>query len=466
VKSLNGYGIAISIVALFGIGFAQSDSTAESTGQPDSTQAVQKKGGEIPDKDNPVVRTSDLAAQLDNITNNERLTVATAWTINLNGYGMLGILNTQLKNSAANPYLTFAAPGAGSGAAIGSGINLGGDLRTDPHEDGDLHWALCFVLGAANSATTINFGNVNLKWDLLTTKQKEDPFYTNNITFGQQLIPFGSDNLASEDKRPTIAVAQYASRIGSGRDIGLLIDQGFWNTTDPINSITVPKLELIASVFNGAGANKIDTGAITSKDVILKAIYSPIQSFTNPLGQLTFAGTAWWKGLDVGLKTDDGKLEVPTKRFIGEIDWLKKPLLITAEYLQFYKSPLTPTKGVTDTAGNSFVGTVFYTNDALPDFQPLVRFDYYDPDFSNNDTLNVKTKLASDKTDATLWITAGFNDFFYQVFPTSWRPYKIKETNRVIKLQLNYTWKIEQQNGQWVNHLLNNVLAAQAWFNF
>lgn len=416
----------------------------------------------IAEKDNPVAHASDLAQLQDLITNNERLTVATAWTINFSGFGTIGLKSTQLKNSAANPYLTLTTPGAG--------INLSGKLREDPVKDGDLTYNLGFLLSAAGGATTISFTNVNLKWDLLTTKQKEDPFYIVSSTIGQQLIPFGSDNLASEDKKPTISYAQYYSRIGGGRDIGILFDNGFWNTTDPINSITVPKLQLIVGLFNGAGANKIDTGNIKDKDLIVKATVNPVQSFTSLFGQLSISGTAWWKDLNWGTKDvddpDKKKLLVPNKRFIGELSWLKKPLLITAEYLQYTKSPTVKPYKSKDTTGNSIVATVFWTPNALPNFQPLVRYDYFDPNLANNDTVNTITKIAKNKSDASEFITAGFNYFIYQVFPNSWRPYSIKETNRVIKLQFNYIWKIEQKNGKWTDNINNNELTAQAFFNF
>jgi hypothetical protein len=54
----------------------------------------------------------------------------------------------------------------------------------------------------------------------------------------------------------------------------------------------------------------------------------------------------------------------------------------------------------------------------------------------------------------------------YQVYPLAWRPYAVKETNRVIKLQANYTWKIEQTNGNWVDKTQNNVFAVWAFFLF
>ena len=303
-----------------------------------------------------------LAALEDRLNNNLRLTIATQWTINFSGYGILGFESSPAKSGVANPLASLYIPGAG--------ITLGGLLQQDPYKDGDLSYTLQFLYGTNAGATTLNFGNVALNWALLTNKQKEDPFFTTNVTVGQQLIPFGSDNLAGEDKRPTIGYAQYYSRVGGGRDIGLLFDNGFWNTTDPTNSLTVPKLEVLAGFFNGAGANNVDSGALTSKDVFLKAVFNPVQDYTNFFGQLSFAGSAWWHGLDWGSENptagESKQLEVPTQRYAGEIDWLKKPLQFTLEYVSFKKSPIAfPTK-VADTSGNSFVGTVFWNRRCAP----------------------------------------------------------------------------------------------------
>jgi hypothetical protein len=454
------------LVLLFGVIISQETLQAENVHQKNDSLAQVKSSDTRPAdtvaaKDNIPARSSDLAALEDRLNNNLRLTIASQWTINLSGYGILGLQSSQAKSGAANPYLSLYVPGAG--------ITLGGLLRQDPYKDGDLSYSLQFLYGTSAGSTTLSFGNVSLNWALLTNKQKEDPFYDLSITAGQQLLPFGSDNLAGEDKRPTIAYAQYTSKVGSGRDIGLLLDNGFWNTTDPTNSLTVPKLEVLAGLFNGAGANNIDTGALTSKDVFLKAIYNPVQDYTNLFGQLSFAGSAWWHGLDwqSGNPTagESKELQVPTQRYAGEIDWLKKPLQLTLEYVSFKKSPIVhPTKAV-DTTGNSFVGTVFWTDDALPNFQPLIRYDYFDPNYANNDQLNAKG-IAPNKSDASEWITAGFNLYLYQVYPLAWRPYAVKETNRVIKLQANYTWKIEQTNGNWVDKTQNNVFAVWAFFLF
>jgi hypothetical protein len=449
------------LVLLFGVMVSQQTLQAENAHQKNDSLTQVKPSDTRPAdtvaaKDNIPARSSDLAALEERLNNNLRLTIASQWTINLGGYGILGLQSSQAKSGAGNPLATLYIPGAG--------ITLGGLLQQDPYKDGDLSYTLQFLYGTNAGATTLSFGNVALTWALLTNKQKEDPFYDLTVTAGQQLIPFGSDNLAGEDKRPTISTAQYtlSPRVGSGRDIGLLFDNGFWNTTDPTNSLTIPKLEILAGLFNGAGANNVDSGALTSKDVFLKAIFNPVQDYTNFFGQLSFAGSAWWHGLDWGSENptagENKQLEVPTQRYAGEIDWLKKPLQFTLEYVSFKKSPIAfPTK-VADTAGNSFVGTVFWTDDALPNFQPLIRYDYFDPNNTNNNLLN--------KSDATEWITAGFNLYLYQIYPLAWRPYAVKETNRVIKLQANYTWKLEQNNGTWVDKSLNNVFAVWAFFLF
>jgi len=98
----------------------------------------------------------------------------------------------------------------------------------------------------------ISLLDVNLKWDLYTIKRDLDPFWTLTTTIGQQQIPFGADNQATEDQRPTIATAQYLGKygFGLGRDIGIKFDQGFYNSMDNFTGVTVSKIALTLAAFN------------------------------------------------------------------------------------------------------------------------------------------------------------------------------------------------------------------------
>jgi hypothetical protein len=438
-----------SLILLFGVFLWQQAPRAEDTLQGNDTPTQERPAESVaPDtgnnKDDAPAYQSDIVSLQDLLEDKMKRVVGSAYTVNFSAYGALGFVYTQqhdyTKDKTQN--LTFKVPFAG--------LNFSGNLREDPKEDFDLKYILMLYY----SGNGISLLDVNLKWDLYSTKRSFDPPWTLSATIGQQQVPFGADNQAAEDKRPTINLAQYLGKYGVSRDIGVKLDQGFLNSTDNFTGVSIPKIALTLAGFNGAGFNAIDSLDRRSKDLLAKVIITPLgDHYFSLLGQFSFGGTAWWRDVDY----NDNKIDNQVSRYGVEVSWLKKPLLVTGEWVYGSAAPATPAAASVKSAG--WVGTVFFTPTTLPTLQPLARFDFFDPNRANTTPVN--------KSDATTVVTAGFNWFFYQTEPLSRRPYPISETNRVIKLQLNYNWKLEQDaDGSLSDKINNNELLLQAFFNF
>jgi hypothetical protein len=440
---------SILLILLVGVVFGQQTLRAEETKQKSDSLSQSKQSATAAsdtgiNRDDAIAHQSDIVALQDLISDQIKRVVTSAYTVNFSGYGALGFTYTQFhdftKDKTHN--FTFNVPYAG--------LNFGGNLREDPKEDFDLQYTLMTYF----TGNGISLLDVNLKWGLYTTKRALDPFFTLNATIGQQQVLFGSDNQASEDQRPTINFAQYLGKYGIGRDIGLKFDLGFLNSMDNFTGNTISRIALSLAAFNGAGMNALDSLGRRAKDLQAKLLFTPLgDQYFNVLGQLSFGGTADWQGVD----DQHNSIINPTARYGLQLNWLKKPLLITGEAIVGNNKGTTPNAATIQS--QSWVGTIFYTPNALPNFQPLVRYDYYDPNVANNS--------ATTKNDASTFITAGFNWFFYQTEPLSRRPYPVAETNRVIKLQFNYVWKLDQNsNGKIADNVQNNQLLLQAFFNF
>ena len=440
----------IYLVLLFSVFWGQQTLRAEETQQKNDSIAQTKAPADTAketsiNKYDEIAHQSDIVSLQDLFADQLKRVVTSAYTVNFSGYGALGLTYTQYHKFATTDktnFLTFNVPYAG--------LNFSGNLREDPKEDFDLIYTLMLYF----TGNGISLLDVNLKWDLFSTKRSFDPFWTLSTTIGQQQVPFGSDNQASEDQRPTISLAQYLGKYGISRDIGVKIEQGFLNSTDNFTGVSIPKIALTLAAYNGAGVNTLDSLDRRAKDLLAKLVFTPLgDQYFNTFGQFSFGATGWWRDVDY----IDNSLKNPISRYGVLLNWLKKPLLVTGEWV--HGNNKATTANTATVQSESYVATIFYTPNALPNFQPLVRYDYYDPNTANN--------TAATKSNATTFITAGFNWFFYQTEPLSRRPYPVAETNRVIKLQFNYIWKLEQdKNADIVDNIHNNQLLLQAFFNF
>jgi hypothetical protein len=410
-------------------------------------------------KEDAPAHQSDIVGLQALLEDELKRTATTAYTVNVSGYGAVGAAYTQPHTWAADNITNNAPPSYDDQFSFitpYAGLNFSGNLREDPKEEFDLKYSLMTYF----TGTTVYLLDANLEWDLLTTKNTFERFFTLNTVVGQQQYLFGADNQATEDQRPTILVAQYLYRYGMeglalGRDIGLKFNTGFFNSVDNFTGVNVAKIALSLAAYNGQGANTLDAAGSQKKDLSAKVIFTPWgDQYFSDLGQLSFGASAWWRGFDIR-NSDPGD---SVNLYGAQIQWLKKPFLLTGEWVDANNVRHTAATGP-QVNSQSWVGTFFYTPTALPDWQPLVRFDYFNPNTANN--------TPAIEADKTTTVTAGFNWFFYQTEPLSRRPYPIAETNRVIKFQLNYIWRFESNtSGQTFNQLGKNQLLAELFFNF
>ena len=324
-------------------------------------------------------------------------------------------------------------------------FTFSGFLREDPVDDGDLRYLVsAFYSGPSSGTTAGNTSSIRISdgvllWDLVRQKRQLEPTVTATLTLGQQLIPFGSDNTAREDKLPTINRAQYVGALRLGRDVGLTVDGGFLFRYDPPSGLSTPVVAYTLGAYNGAGANRWDDNK--AKDYVAKIVFAPESRFFSVFRGLKFGASLYEGnfGQDDLLRRD---------RLGAELEWLRKPFLLTAEYVRAVDQALTTgaTPATVRTDSEAWVATLFYTASALPEFQPLVRFDFFDP---NRDV----------GANARIQLVAGFNWFFYQVEPITRRTYEVARTERVVKLQLNYvrTWDRAAPDG---NQFLGQLVAS------
>jgi hypothetical protein len=303
------------------------------------------------------------------------------------------------------------------------------------------------VNGSTANGSFLNASDVWISYDVKTTKLELEPAWTMTLQLGQFLTPYGIENISTENNRPTINQAQYISRLGFGRDIGFEAVGGLIQRNDP-SATTVPLIAYTVGVFNGSGANSFD--ANNGVDALLRLQYNPFYQFAENFRNLSFGVNI----LEGNLGPKSG--ELPTKRRVGgDIQWLRKPFLLTAEYVHsvdgYNGSNVNPpgdggAAGATPTASfarsDSIVTTLFWTPATLPDFQPWTRFDRLVPTAYNNLTA---AQLLTANTGGTgnygrNAYSIGFNWFFWQVNPVTTRAYASAKTERVLKLQLGYTF--------------------------
>ena len=359
-----------------------------------------------------------------------------------------------------------------------SSISLGltGYARQDTGSEGDVKYNLgvlgtpvryigtgATTLANANATPTaavngsyLSASDVWVSYDVKTTKLELEPAWTLSLQLGQFLTPYGVDNISTENNRPTINQAQYVSALGFGRDIGLEATGGFDHRNDP-SSTTIPLIGYTAGVFNGSGPNTFDNK--NTVDALVRLVYNPFYQYSGNFRNLAFAANILEGNLGGDHDTD------PTKRrYGGDIQWLRKPFLLTAEYAHsddgyngykyspLGKDPLInsansnayPTPTAAFAHSDSYVTTLFWTPATLPDWQPWVRVDYLKPDaykdYTSKSTTTLATQNGNGQGDiARTGYSIGFNWFIWQLNPVTRRQYTTMNTERVLKFQMDYT---------------------------
>lgn len=369
--------------------------------------------------------------------------------------------------------LYTATPGGPSGTSTRSlrlqlvSLALFGSLRQDPGSEGDVRYNIGVLgtqnrynaaanvsqAGAAASAASINASTVNgtylnasdvwVAFDVKTTKLELEPAWTLTLQLGQFLIPYGVEAVSTENNRPTINQAQFVSKLGfTSRDLGLIATGGFVHRNDP-SATTIPLVGYTFGIFDGAGPNTFDTN--TGLDVLGRLVLNPFYQYADNFRNLSL-GANWYEG---NLWATTGTL--PKKRRLGgDLSWLRKPFLLTAEYVYSKdgydgrNAPSTgtgPAPAAAFAKGSTFVGTLFWTPSTLPDFQPWARADLFRPSPYNNltDAQIVTANAAGNWGNRRDAYSMGFNWFVWAVEPLIRRSYDLSQTSRVIKVQASYT---------------------------
>jgi hypothetical protein len=391
-------------------------------------------------------------------------------------------------------FIYTATPWSTSGTSTRSlriyttSLTVSGSLRQDPGAEGDVRYNIAFLgtqnryaavantsqSGAASTAATVDAGTVNgtylnasdvwVAYDVGTTKLILEPNWTLTFQLGQFLIPFGVEAVSTENNRPTINQAQFVSKLGfSSRDLGLIATGGFLHRNDP-SATTIPLINYIVGVFDGAGPNSFDTN--TGLDFVGRLAINPFYQYADNFRNMTF-GASWYEGNKF---STTGAL--PIKRRIGaDFQWLRKPFLLTSEYVYSkdgydgYRN--TPAKGTgpAPTAafakGSTIVTTLFWTPSTLPDFQPWVRWDLFRPWAYTNltDAQILSSNAAGNWGNRRDAYSVGFNWFVWSVEPLIRRSYDTAHTNRVIKIQASYT-RFKQEAFTGAKNQLDFVLIA------
>jgi len=399
--------------------------------------------------------------------------------VNLSGSAQIGY--TALLGPNNNPPGSANASSTQESFKLSSiSLALSGYARQDPGTEGDVRFNVGVLatpnrysasannsLSAANltaaglgtaNGSYLNASDVWIAYDVKTTKLELEPLWTLSFQLGQFLTPYGVDNVSTENNRPTVNQAHYVSALGFGRDIGFEAVGGIDNRNDPSAS-TIPLIGYTFGIFNGAGANGANTWAINNGvDALARLTYSPFYQYAQNFRNLQFAGNILEGNL--GPAND----ELPKKlRYGGDIQWLRKPFLLTLEYVHsddgYNGSSVSPLGGAYPSAlakfasSDSYVGTLFWTPPTLPDYQPWVRVDYFKPEAFNN----VKGVLPGQPlytanesgygNNAEVAYSIGFNWFIWQKNPITRLNYSSMQTERVLKLQVDYTYTDLQAPG-------------------
>lgn len=364
------------------------------------------------------VEAADVDALKDVLDEKIIRSLRSRYTVNFSGYVIAGYSSVPSKSDTFSP--------------VSGGLSLSGFVREDPSTDGDLKYKLSLATYSKSGTLPagVNATDANLTWDLLTTKGNLDPAFTTSLTLGQQLVPYGSDNQATEDKIPTIRKAQYLSNLGISRDIGLVDQGGLFNYTDPASGIVTPYVGYWLGVLNGSGANTIDNNH--GVDFVGKLQFSPFPNYFSNFRGLKIGGDYYEGNLGPSVASE----AVTKRRYGADIEWLRKPFLLTGEYVHGIDGRVQ---------SDSYVGTLFWSPNTLPDFQPWIRYDRYEDNATFANSKNI--------------YSIGLNYFLYQVEPVTRRVYETTKTERVVKLQLGYDY-IDQLKYTAGNHQITGQVTV------
>lgn len=427
-----------------------ADSTIEPSQDDDQKQLDSQSS---PNEDKTVTRedVEGLKTEIDVLREQwqrklDKGTVQSTRSLNLSG-------NFQVRYGASGGGVSGTPPTDGFGV---SQVQLGlkGNLSRDYSEGKNIDYS--FSLTTDKNSFAILPNDVWLSYSILPSLDPEQPFL--KITAGQQKKPFGLEATTSDDKKPTVVGAQFASSMKlNERDIGVLITGDLFPANDFGFKYRIPLIEYNLMVLNGNGP--LGTGNLANadnkQDLLGRIVVNAPVDYSHPLRGLS-VGASYYYGKKI--VSDKGGAVVDNhadrKRFGADIAYVNTPIGFTYEFAQA-EDPIAKTvnkKSVLGhTTSDAHTFTLFYNfgeqfvkgyvqQDRYDDwwpvsYQPFFRFDKLTPD----------TAVRGTHTDV---YTLGFNWFFAET----------------TKLQLNYNRTHAFVNGSRVAY--DDAGIAQFQFGF
>jgi hypothetical protein len=315
-----------------------------------------------------------------------------------------------------------------------------GNLYKDYQEGRNLSYML--RLGASAQAGTnnsfVNLIDANITYSLVQALSPED--YQLTVTMGQQPLPFGLEVAASDELKPVINNAQFATRLGlARRELGVFVKGDIVPRMDYGYNYRQALISYALGAVSGNGPNTPDDNSW--KDLVARLAFTLPSDYHSVLRQLTLGGTAYFgkqnRMLPAAKDASRAVLGLGRKRRLGgDLYYSHHPIGITYEYIYAEDGLVDPTSTFGEPKflirkADSHVITLFYNfgeqflrgyraqgrfDDWWPkSYQPFFRYDTYDPD----------TSAANDRSDV---YTLGFNVFFAET----------------TKFQVNYNYKYDR----------------------
>lgn len=306
-------------------------------------------------------------------------------------------------------------------------LGVRGNLYKDYVEGKNLDYQLSFTYGKRSDGTNnsdFNLADAFLRYNVLSTNGGLEASKL-NVTFGQQLIPFGLEAQAPEELRPTINVANAPAFLGLfNRQVGVIVRGDVNPFVDYAANYRAPLVEYAFGVVNGNAQNKLDNN--NSKDYLGRVALTLPVNYASWLRELK-VGTSFYKGsanvknaAGTAVLNNDGKSD----RYGFDLYYNHAPYGATYEYFQGRTDVARANNTIGEAKGEGHTLTLFYTfgdqffnsiksvakfDDWHPQsIQPFYRYDYYNP--------NKNAALPGFPKDTNAWTTQtlGVNWFFAQ----------------------------------------------------
>jgi hypothetical protein len=372
------------------------------------------------------------------------------------------VQSTRNLNLSGNFQVRYGASGGGTGStSTTDGFNVSqvqfgfkGNLYRDYDQGKNLDYAVS--LTTDKTSFTILPNDVWLSYNILPSLDPEKPYL--KVTAGQQKKPFGLEATTSDDRKPTVVGAQFASAMKlNERDIGILVAGDLFPANDYGFKFRVPLIEYNFMVLNGNGP--IGSGNLANADNNLDllgriVLNAPVE-YSHPLRGLS-VGASYYYGKKIVSDKSGAIIEkrAERKRYGADIAYVNTPIGFTYEYARAV-DPVAKTVNkksvLDDVTSDAHTFTLFYNfgeqfvkgyvqQDRYDDWWPLS----YQP-FFRFDRLTRDTSERNTHTDI---YTLGFNWFFAET----------------TKLQLNYNRTFAVVNKSYSN--FDDAFIVQFQFGF